>query len=64
MLVVEDVVTSGEQIVTSTNQLRELGASIDTAACVIDREEGGAATLAAAGIRLTAVFSRADLESA
>ena len=64
VLVVEDVVTSGGQIVISTEQLRRLGASVDTAACVIDRAEGGAATLAAVGIRLTAVFGRADLESA
>ena len=64
VVVVEDVVTSGGQIVTSAEHLRRLGALIDTAICVIDREEGGVAALAAAGMGLAAVFSRADLESA
>lgn len=64
VLVVEDVVTSGGQIVISTGQLRDLGARIDSAVCVIDREEGGAAALATAGIRLHALFTRADLDAA
>ena len=64
VLVVEDVVTSGGQIVISTEQLRELGATIDAAVCVIDREEGGATALAAARIRLHALFTRADLDAA
>ena len=64
VLVVEDVVTSGGQIVISTGQLRDLGARIDAAVCVIDREEGGAAALATAGIRLLPLFTRADLDAA
>ena len=38
LLVVEDVVTSGGQIVESVGQLRALGATITTAVCVIDRQ--------------------------
>jgi orotate phosphoribosyltransferase len=64
VLVVEDVVTSGGQIVMSAGQLRDLGAQIDAAVCVIDREEGGAAALAAAGIDLHALFTRSDLDAA
>ncbi|GAA1862348.1 orotate phosphoribosyltransferase [Asanoa iriomotensis] len=64
VLVVEDVVTSGGQIVISTRQLRELGARIDAAACVIDRQEGGAEALAADGIALRALLTRAQLEAA
>jgi orotate phosphoribosyltransferase len=63
VLVVEDVVTSGGQIVISTRQLRELGARISDALCVIDRQEGGAETLAAEAITLHALFSRGDLDS-
>jgi orotate phosphoribosyltransferase len=37
LVVVEDVVTSGGQIVDSVCSLREQGAIIDTAVCVIDR---------------------------
>ena len=62
VLVVEDVVTSGGQIVISAGQLRELGATVDAAVCVIDRGEGGASALAAAGIALHALFTRADLD--
>ena len=64
VLVVEDVVTSGGQIAISTGQLRELGARIDTALCVLDRQEGGAEALAAAGIALRSLLTRADLDRA
>jgi orotate phosphoribosyltransferase len=63
VLVVEDVVTSGGQIVISAGQLRVLGAKINAAVCVIDREEGGGAALATAGIALHALFKRNDLEA-
>jgi len=62
--VVEDVVTSGGQIAISTRELRELGAIVDTALCVIDRQEGGAQALAADGIALRSLLTRADLEAA
>jgi len=61
VLVVEDVVTSGGQVAISTRQLRELRARIDTALCVIDREEGGAEALARDGIALRSLLTRTDL---
>jgi orotate phosphoribosyltransferase len=64
VLVVEDVVTSGGQVVISTGELRKLGAHVDHAVCVIDRQEGGAEALSAAGIRLRALLTRAELEAA
>ncbi|GAA4258856.1 orotate phosphoribosyltransferase [Dactylosporangium darangshiense] len=64
VLVVEDVVTSGGQVVISAGQLRELGARISDALCVIDRQEGGAEALAAEGIALRSLLTRADLEAA
>ncbi|MFC7242129.1 orotate phosphoribosyltransferase [Catellatospora aurea] len=64
VLVVEDVVTSGGQLAISTRQLRELGAIVEDALCVIDREEGGAAALAADGITLGALLTRSDLDRA
>ena len=64
VLVVEDVVTSGGQVVLSTKDLRRLGAHVDHALCVIDRQEGGAEALAAEGIKLRALLTRADLEAA
>ena len=61
VLVVEDVVTSGGQVVISTGELRKLGAHVDHALCVIDRQEGGATALAAEGITLRALLNREDL---
>lgn len=64
VLVIEDVVTSGGQVAISTGQLRELGARVDRALCVIDRQDGGTEALAEHGIALSALFTRADLERA
>jgi orotate phosphoribosyltransferase len=63
VLVVEDVVTSGGQVVISAKELRKLGAHVDHAVCVIDRQEGGAQALAADGIQLRALLNRADLDA-
>lgn len=64
VLVVEDVVTSGGQVVQSTQALRELGAVISSAICVIDRQSGGAEALSRVDLVLSALFTRAQLESA
>jgi orotate phosphoribosyltransferase len=64
VLVIEDVVTSGGQIAISTRQLRDLGAEISDALCVIDRQEGGTEALAADSIRLRALLTREDLDQA
>ena len=63
VLIIEDVVTSAGQIAISAGQLRELGASIGHALCVIDRQEGGAAALAGGQIRLHALITREALEA-
>ncbi len=64
VLVVEDVVTSGGQILLSTKDLRDLGAVVDTALCVVDRESGGREALADAGICLVSLLTATDLASA
>src|SRR3954470_7212151 len=64
VLIVEDVVTSGGQVLISTGELRKLGAHVDHAVCVIDRQEGGAQALAGAGITLRALLTRAELDAA
>jgi orotate phosphoribosyltransferase len=64
VLVVEDVVTSGGQVVLSTADLRGIGAEITDVVCVIDRSEGGSEALAAEGLRLHSVVDRTDLDAA
>lgn len=61
VLVVEDVVTSGGQIVLSARDLRAFGASVTTAVCVIDRESGGREALTELGVELRPLFARSDL---
>jgi orotate phosphoribosyltransferase len=64
VLVVEDVVTSGGQVALSAADLRERGAIVDEALCVVDREEGGAENLAKHGLRMSAVFTADELRAA
>lgn len=64
VLVVEDVVTSGGQIVLSTADLRGLGAQVDHALCVIDREQGGSAVLKAQDIGLLSLLTAGELRTA
>jgi orotate phosphoribosyltransferase len=58
---VEDIVTSGGAALEAVSTLRQAGLECRTAICVVDREEGGAEALAAAGVRLMAVFRLGDL---
>ena len=60
---VEDVVTSGGAAIAAIDVLREVGLVIETAICVVDREEGGAEALAAKGVRLLPLFRASDLLS-
>jgi orotate phosphoribosyltransferase len=64
LTVVEDVVTSGGQVVASCGDLRERGAVVDHAVCVIDRESGGPAALHAIGVELVALFTMSELKAA
>lgn len=61
LAVVEDVVTSGGQVIESCAALRERGAAIVAVLCVIDREAGGAENLAAEGLELRSVFTMSQL---
>lgn len=62
--IVEDVVTSGGQIVLSHQDLVTLGAICTQALCVLDREQGGMEKLANAGITLKSVMTKSELEQA
>lgn len=64
VLVVEDIITTGGQVVLSTGDLRERGAVVDTVLCVIDRSGGDHSALAAAGIAIRSLFTAADLDRA
>jgi len=57
----EDVVTSGGALAESVSALREEGLVVRHAVCVVDREEGGADTLARLGVRLRSLYRARDL---
>ena len=59
--VVEDVVTSGGALLDSVDALRAAGLVVQTAICVVDREEGGADALARRAVRLRPVFRAGEL---
>jgi orotate phosphoribosyltransferase len=59
--VVEDVVTSGGALLDAVTALRETGLDVCAAICVVDREEGGAEAIAAAGVPFHPLFTSSDL---
>ena len=61
LTVVEDVVTSGGQVVASCGDLRDRGATVAHALCVIDRESGGPEALEAIDVELRALFRMTEL---
>jgi orotate phosphoribosyltransferase len=61
LLIVEDVVTSGGQIIESVRALRGEGAIISDVVCVIDRQAGGRENLVNEGLSLVSLFKKEDL---
>ena len=64
VLVIEDVITSGGQVLLSTADLRSIGARIDHVLCVIDRESGGREKLAADGLGMTSLLTMSGIKQA
>ena len=62
--VIEDVITTGGQVVISTNDLRSLGANVEHVLCVIDRSPDQGAALSAEGLTMRSLLTRAQLDAA
>lgn len=60
VMLVDDTLTTGGTFLQAQERVRETGAVTVEAFCVVDREEGGADALAAAGIPLHALFRRSE----
>ena len=58
---IEDVVTSGGALAEAVTALREAGLEVRNAVCVVDREEGGADSLARLGVRLRSLYRAGEL---
>jgi orotate phosphoribosyltransferase len=61
VVLVDDVATSGGSLVEAKQALDALGIVVDRAIVIVDRNEGAAASLAAAGCRLEPIFMISDL---
>lgn len=60
--VVEDVTTTGGQIIESVNQLRKIGAVVTTVLCVIVRDKIAVDNLENEGIELRYLFEKDELD--
>ncbi|HEY3059747.1 MAG TPA: orotate phosphoribosyltransferase [Chloroflexota bacterium] len=61
VMLIEDIVTTGGAALAAISALREAGAEVLGAVCVVDREEGGAAAFGQAGVPFQALFTKTDL---
>ncbi|MFC2020431.1 orotate phosphoribosyltransferase [Chloroflexota bacterium] len=61
--VIEDVVTTGGQINMSVNDLRQLGADINSVLCVIERDIKGRENLKKEGLELLSLFTIGELKA-
>ena len=61
--VVEDVITTGGQVVMSSNDLRQLGADIEYVLCVIERDIKGRENLKKENLELLSLFTMEELKA-
>ncbi|OGQ12459.1 MAG: hypothetical protein A2138_06260 [Deltaproteobacteria bacterium RBG_16_71_12] len=60
VVVLEDVVTTGNASLTAARRLRDGGYLVDTVLALVDREAGGREALAGEGLWLSALYSLQD----
>ena len=61
VLLVEDVVTSGGQLIEATKALRAAGAEVERVVAVIDRQEGAREAIEADGLVFDSLLTKGDL---
>lgn len=61
VLIIEDVLTTGGQVLESVASLREAGAVVERIVAIIDRMEGARANIEGAGLKFEALFTTKDL---
>lgn len=62
LCIIEDVITTGGQVILSAEDLRKEGALVGEVLCVISRQQGGEEKLAAAGLKMTSLFTSTQLK--
>jgi len=61
VLLVEDVATTGGQVLEAARTLAEAGATVDKIVAVIDRQEGARENIESAGYAFESLMTKADL---
>jgi orotate phosphoribosyltransferase len=61
VVLIEDILTTAGAAISAATRLREFGVTIIDIIGVVDREEGAAANVQAAGFTMKALFTKADL---
>lgn len=61
VVVVEDVITSGQSALSAVGAVREAGGTVSGVLAVVDREEGGRAVIERAGVGVMTLVSVRDL---
>jgi orotate phosphoribosyltransferase len=64
VVLVEDVITTGGAVIAAARALRELGATVTTVICAIDRSSAGTSGLPSAGIEVRSALTKELLDSA
>lgn len=63
VVVLEDVVTTGQSALKAVERLRLAGYQVDSVVALVDRQQGGAELYAAEGLNFQAIFTIQDLKS-
>ena len=63
VVVLEDVVTTGQSAMKAVERLRAAGYSVDRVIALVDREQGGAQLYQQSGLDFQAVFSIKDIQT-
>jgi orotate phosphoribosyltransferase len=61
VLIIEDVLTTGGQVLEAVKSLQDVGAKIERIVAVIDRQEGARENIEKAGIAFESLFTSRDL---
>jgi orotate phosphoribosyltransferase len=62
--IIEDVVTTGASTLKAIERAEDAGLSVSRVLAIVDRNEGGAETIAGRGYRLEAMYLKEDVENA
>ncbi len=63
IVVLEDVVTTGQSAMKAVDRLRQDGYQVDTVLAIVDRQQGGAELYQAEGLNFAALFTIPELQA-